>query len=156
MIKINPWYISIGLLIALCLVLVWNASLRRSSEEQSTKISQLERDLTISQSEEKVKIKTATIITEKPDGTKITEVIKEEKSSKVSTDIADKEKVTQTETSSKKVTSDRQRYSVGVYRDFHGVYSGSAGFALGDLPMEAVLLGTDNLKSLSLGVQFRW
>jgi outer membrane lipoprotein-sorting protein len=153
---LNKNYIIVGLIVAVALLLVWNASIRRQVEEKQVTITKLERDIEITRQKETEKVKSTVKVTTKPDGTVITETINQENKTKVSDKITDKSKETTEQTTTKVVTNDRTRYSIGIYSTLDRDISASVGANIGDLPVEAVLLGTDNYKTLSLGVVFRW
>lgn len=154
--RLNLWHVIIAQTLVIAGLLVWNSSIRRQVREGEVKISELQRELQISHDKETEKVKTATKVTKKPDGTVIEETVKEEKSSKVSDKITDKEKVTDVKVTTKEVINDQSRYSLGVYSDRNRALSATVGAAIGDLPIEAVILGTDNLTQYSVGVQVRW
>jgi hypothetical protein len=154
--KINPWHLVAGLSVAVALLLVWNANIRTEVEESTSKIQKLQQELTVTREKVTEKSKEVVRTTTKPDGTVIVEQIKEEKSSKVSDKITDKVDVSNEESTTKVVKDARTRFVVGAFTDIDRSLSYTVGAALGDLPFDAMVMGQDNFKNISVGVQFRW
>lgn len=96
------------------------------------------------------------IVETRPDGTTIKTVEKTKEKTKVSEVITVDTNVESDTTTTTKATS-LERYSAGVYYNpWANSYTVDVGARLGNLPLEAVIMGQDNFHNAAIGVRFRW
>ncbi len=123
-----------------------------SQPDQSEEITRLTQIITKYRQKDTDTQKEITTVTKQPDGTIITKTEKVTKKTKENSGSTDKKEVVTT-----KIVTNKDKYRVSLYRQVdRESYSAAVGARLGNLPLSAEILGSDNGRSWSLGLGFSW